>query len=158
VRVFSRRGSYTYDEALAITQWVADHNQLATQVLRLFLSERLRSREAITLLSGPVKNGRQRDAVLLDGSVLAGLDLTIHQPRANDKEQTWLREIEELNKRACTALDIESRDIHAYRATAANLYRVQRMAAGARERQAKQEVSRWLGHNRPGMVKHYLNA
>jgi integrase len=180
-REFSPRGSYTYDEALSIIQWVADHNLLAAQVLRLCLSGGLRIREAITLLSGPVKDkqtgemklgidpahsrlfvegkgGRQRDVVLLDGNVLDGLDLAIHQPLANGKEQTWIREIEELNKRACTALDIQCKGVHAYRATAANLYRAQRVAAGASARQAKQEVSRWLGHNRPGVVRHYLDV
>jgi integrase len=179
-RQFRPHGAYSPTEARAIIRDVSARNPKAGLVLELQYSGGLRIREAVCLKSGLIrdkragvdrlgistvhgrvfvkgKGSRQREIALLDPSILYKLDTARLFPLRDGRLiPTQMRTVQDRVRHACKRLGIQPRGTHAFRAAAAREFYARQLAAGASEIDAKRATSRWLGHNRLDILKHYL--
>ena len=61
-------------------------------------------------------------------------------------EQLWKDGLERAVRQACDALGLKRRGVHGVRATAAGEYFNLQRALGYSDREARQALTRWLGH------------
>jgi integrase len=95
---------------------------------------------------------RVRRIRVLQADVLHELDLSRRfvYLRAG-REQSWKDGLERAVRRACDELGFKRRGVHGFRATAAGEYFNRQRALGYSDREARQALTRWLGHA-PGSV------
>jgi integrase len=157
------RGAYSVMETQAIERWVTARSPEYGQALRFILSSGARISETLQLRSDKIfidekqvmlkgKGGRVRRIRVLRGAVLHELDLSRRfvYLRAGH-EQSWKDGLERAVRQACDELGFKRRGVHGFRATAASEYFNLQRALGYSDREARQGLTRWLGHA-PGSI------
>jgi len=157
------RGAYSLSEAQAVVERVALRSPEYGQALRFILASGARINETMQLRSDKVfmaeqqvelkgKGGRVRRIRVLQADVLRELDLSHRFVYLRlGREQSWKDGLERAVRRACDELGLKRRGVHGFRATAAGEYFNRQRALGHSEREARQALTRWLGHA-PGSV------
>jgi integrase len=152
------RGAYSLREAQAVVERVALRSPEYGQALRFILASGARINETMQLRSDKVflaaqqvelkgKGGRIRRIRVLQADVLHELDLSHHFVYLRlGREQSWKDGLERAVRRACDELGLKRRGVHGFRATAAGEYFNLQRALGYSEREARQALTRWLGH------------
>jgi integrase len=152
------RGAYSLMEAKAVVHRVALRSPEYGQALRFILASGARINETLQLRSDKVfmaeqqvelkgKGGRVRRIRVLQADVLHELDLSRRfvYLRAG-RGQSWKDGFERAVRRACDELGFKRRGVHGFRATAAGEYFNRQRALGYSDREARQALTRWLGH------------
>jgi len=157
------RGAYSLAEAQAVEQWVTVRSPEYGQALRFILSSGAPIDETLHLRSDKIsvdkkqvvlkgKGGRVRCIRVLRGAILRELVLSRQfvYLRA-EHAQSWKEGLERAVRQACDELGFERRGVHGFRATAAGEYFNLQRALGYSDREARQALTRWLGHA-PGSI------
>jgi hypothetical protein len=153
------RGPYTRDEAAAIKDWIRQRDSEFGQALDFILSTGARIDETLHLRSDKVfidearvelqgKGDRVRKIQVLHADVLRALDLSRRFVYLSERPgRFWKDDLERRVRQACLALAIRRHGVHGFRATAACEFVDIKAALGYTEREARQELAMWLGHN-----------